>query len=239
MQGRVHSIETFGTVDGPGIRYVIFLQGCNFRCAYCHNPDTWSCNAGTLETVESLIEDIKKYTRYIEGVTVSGGEPLLQVEFVTELFSEVKKLGLNTCIDTSGSEFGKIQRSKIEDLLTVTDLVLLDIKHIDEEKHIWLTGNTNKNVLEFSKYLSDIGKPVWLRYVLVPTINDDKETLMQWRAFADGLLNVEKVEVLPYHRLAVEKYKNLGLKYRLETTPEPTKEQLAFAKNILNKKEKN
>lgn len=236
MKGRIHSIETFGTVDGPGIRYVIFVQGCNFRCAYCHNPDTWLCDAGTLMSVDEIVEDVLKYKRYIDGVTISGGEPLLQIEFVTELFRRIKESGLNTCIDTSGSTFDKDNKEvvdKFDELLKYCDLVMLDIKHIEDNKHIWLTGKTNKNVLEFATYLSDIGKDAWLRYVLVPTFNEDEEALRRWRKFADTLKNVKKIEILPYHRLALNKYKQLGIPYRLEGVLEPTKEMITKAENIL------
>ena len=236
MLGKIHSVETFGTVDGPGIRYVIFMQGCNMRCAYCHNPDTWDCNAGETQSVDEIISDIAKYKRYIQGVTISGGEPLLQIDFVTELFKKVHKLGLNTCIDTSGSLFDKANIEmlcKIDKMLKYCDLVMLDIKHIDDAKHINLTGRSNSNILEFARYLSDKKKDVWLRYVLVPTINDSEETLNKWREFADTLTNVQKIELLPYHRLAVHKYTQLGIKYRLSDVEDPTKEQIKIAKKIL------
>lgn len=236
MEGRIHSIETFGTVDGPGIRYVIFTQGCDYRCLYCHNPDTWLCNAGTIYSVDSIVEDISKYTRYIEGITVSGGEPLLQIDFLIELFKKVKSLGLTTCLDTSGSIYdinNEIIMQKLEKLLSLCDLILLDLKHIDNDKHIALTGKTNTNVLEFAKYLADRDQDVWLRYVLVPGINDDSETLSEWKKFADSLHNVRKIELLPYHRMAVDKYKTLGMEYRLNGTLEPTKEQINLAKKIL------
>lgn len=236
MQGRIHSIETFGTVDGPGIRYVIFLQGCNFRCAYCHNPDTWDCNGGKLYSVDDIVSDISKYTRYIEGITVSGGEPLLQIDFLIELFDRVKSLGVSTCLDTSGSIFDRNNpkiMEKIAKLLDLCDLVMLDIKHIDNDKHIDLTGKPNTNVLDFARYLSDIGKDIWLRYVLVPGINDDIDILSRWYDFSQTLSNVRKIELLPYHRLATYKYKDLGLVYRLENTPEPSKEQIVLAKKIL------
>ena len=152
MIGKVHSIETFGTVDGPGVRYVIFLQGCNLRCQYCHNPDTWLYSGGKEYSIDKLIADISKYLRYIEGVTVSGGEPLLQMDFVTELFAEVKKLGLSTAIDTSGILFDFTEDTivKFNKLMEVTDLVMLDIKHIDNNKHLVLTGKPNINVLNFA-----------------------------------------------------------------------------------------
>lgn len=240
MIGNIHSIETFGTVDGPGIRFVIFMQGCDFRCQYCHNPDSWVCGKGEQQSTDELIDEIKKYTRYIQGVTVSGGEPLLQIEFITELFTKVKELGLNTCLDTCGSVFNKDDKSvveKFDKLLNVCDLVMLDIKHINNEKHIELTGKENTAVLNFAKYLSDKGQPMWIRYVLVPTINDDDKTLLEWKSFVDGLNMVEKIELLPYHRLAIEKYERLGIKYRLENVPEPTQEQINHAKEIFEIRE--
>ena len=242
MEGRVHSVETFGTVDGPGIRYVIFMQGCDFRCKYCHNPDTWNCQGGTKHSVGELVEDICKYKRYIQGVTVSGGEPLLQIDFVTELFKRVKEEGLETCVDTSGSIFNKNNKEvvyKIDKLLEVCDLVMLDIKHIDNQKHVELTGKPNENVLDFAQYLAYKNKNVWLRYVLVPTINEDEETLLAWKSFAGSLKNIDKVEILPYHRLALEKYKKLGIEYPIKDILEPTKEQIEKAKKILEIKEGN
>lgn len=241
MVGKIHSIETFGTVDGPGVRYVIFMQGCLLRCSYCHNPDTWDCCNGNEYSVNEIIEDISKYLRYIEGVTVSGGEPLLQIDFVTELFSRVHDLGLTTCLDTSGIIFEKNNiniLTKIDNLLEVTDLVLLDIKHIDNNKHILLTGKSNKNILDFAKYLSVKGKDMWLRYVLVPTINSDDETLTKWREFSDTLENVTKIELLPYHNLAIEKYNKLGIDYKLKDLDVPTKTEIEKAKKILRIGEK-
>lgn len=240
--GRIHSVETFGTVDGPGIRYVVFMQGCDFRCAYCHNPDTWEFAGGEEKSVDELVLDIVKYKRYIEGVTVSGGEPLLQIDFVTELFKRVKEEGLTTCLDTSGSIFNEenaVVMSKIQNLLSVTDLVLLDIKHIDEAEHIKLTGKSNKNVLKFARFLSDINKEVWLRYVLVPTINNSEKHLLKWKEFARTLNNVNKIEVLPYHTLALEKYQKLGIEYKLKGVLEPTREEIRKAEEIIiGKKEK-
>lgn len=236
MEGRLHSIETFGTVDGPGIRYVVFLQGCPFRCAYCHNPDTWSVSGGYLQTVDDLVEDILRYKRYIQGVTVSGGEPLMQMEFVTELFKQVKSHGLDTCLDTSGSIFNKSDQNivdKIDKLLEYTDLVMLDIKHIDGAKHKELTGQDNTNVLDFARYLSDKNIDSYLRYVLVPTINSDVETLKNWKQFAETLKNIKKIEILPYHRLAIDKYKKLGIVYKLEDISEPTQEEINIAEKIL------
>jgi len=237
MIGKIHSIETFGTVDGPGIRYVIFTQGCPLRCAYCHNPDSWNCEFGESKSVDEIVKDVSKYLRYIDGVTVSGGEPLIQIDFVTELFERIKDMGLSTCIDTSGIVFdinNDTILSKINKLMEVTDLVMLDIKHIQDDKHIWLTGKSNKNTLEFAKYLSSIDKDTWLRYVLVPSINDDEETLTKWKNFADTLTNIKKIELLPYHTMGKHKYDELGIEYRLKDIKEPTIEQVATARGILN-----
>ena len=239
MKGNIHSIETFGTVDGPGIRFVIFMQGCPMRCAYCHNPDTWECGNGKDWETDDLVREIIKYKRYITGVTVSGGEPLLQIDFVKELFEKVRKEGLTTCLDTSGATFDKNNPKvveKIDGLMSVCDLVLLDIKHIDRDKHIALTGRDNANILDFAEYLSGIGKDMWLRYVLVPTINDDMDTVHRWKNFVETLATVKKIEVLPYHRLALEKYKALGIPYRLDGILEPTAEQVMCVDKILNDK---
>lgn len=238
MEGKIHSVETFGTVDGPGIRYVIFLQGCTFRCAYCHNPDTWNMSDGYTQSVDSLMTDILKYKRYIEGITVSGGEPLLQIDFITKLFEKAKSHNLSTCLDTSGAIFNKENTeisTKLDKLLKFTDLIMLDIKHIDKEKHIKLTGQSNIHVLDFARYLSDRNINTWLRYVLVPSINDDEDTLRKWKNFADSLNNIKKIEILPYHRLAIEKYQKLGIEYKLKDIPEPTHEQITIAENILLK----
>ncbi len=240
MKGKIHSVETFGTVDGPGIRYVVFLQGCNFRCLYCHNPDTWACSNFQEMTSQELVDDIVKYKRYIDGVTVSGGEPLLQIDFVIDLFEKVKQEGLTTCLDTNGSIFDKNNNQliqKYKKLMSVTDLVMLDIKHIDSLEHEKLTGSSNKNTLEFAEFVDNLNKDLWLRYVLVPTINDNEKTLINWKNFANNLHNVKKIEVLPYHKLGLEKYKALGLEYKLKDIKEPTKEQIEQAKNILNLKE--
>ena len=237
MKGNIHSIETFGTVDGPGIRFVIFVQGCPMRSAYCHNPDTWEYGKGTDWETDDLVKEIVKYKRYIQGVTVSGGEPLAQIDFVRELFEKVKAEGLTTCIDTSGAIFDKNNPTlleKIEGLMSVCDLVMLDIKHIDSDKHTALTGRDNANILDFARYLSDMGKDMWLRYVLVPTINDDMETVHRWKNFVETLATVKKIEVLPYHRLALEKYKALGIPYKLDGIVEPTAEQVMCVDKILN-----
>ncbi len=238
MIGRIHSFESFGTVDGPGIRYVVFLQGCPLRCQYCHNPDTWGAG-GKEYTTEQVVAQALRYKNYFGekgGVTVTGGEPLLQIEFVTELFTQLKAKGIHTCIDTSGFTFRKEDGACVEKhkkLLAVTDLVLLDIKHIDEEKCKALTGQSNANTLAFAKFLSDTGTPIWIRQVLVPEITDDEEDLQATRRFIDGLKTVERVEVLPYHTMGVVKYEKLGLAYPLAGVQAPSKEKVAQAKRIL------
>ncbi len=238
MVGRIHSFESFGTVDGPGIRYVVFLQGCPLRCQYCHNPDTWGAG-GTEYSVEQVVTQALRYKNYFGekgGVTVTGGEPLLQIEFVTELFTALKAKGVHTCIDTSGFTFQKDNSASVEKhekLMAVTDLVLLDIKHIDEERCKALTGQSNANTLAFAQFLSEIGKPTWVRQVLVPGITDGEEDLLATRAFIDGLSSVEKVEVLPYHTMGVVKYEKLGMEYPLKDVQAPSKERVAFAKRIL------
>ncbi|MBR2467498.1 MAG: pyruvate formate lyase-activating protein [Clostridia bacterium] len=240
LEARIHSVETFGTVDGPGIRYVVFMQGCNFRCKYCHNPDTWNCMGGTIQSVQEVFEDIIKYKRYIQGVTLSGGEPLLQIDFVIELFSMLKKEGLDTCIDTSSQTFDPSNlelMAKFDKLMDVCDYILLDIKHIDDSKHRWLTGWSNQGVLDFAKYVDSKNKTMWLRYVLVPGFNEDNDSLNKWKNFANTLTNVAKIEVLPYHKMALDKYKKLGMDYALTDTIEPTKEMVDNANKLLNGKE--
>ena len=238
MTGRIHSFESFGTVDGPGIRFVVFLQGCPLRCQYCHNPDTWGAG-GTEYTVEEVVARVLKYKNYFGdkgGVTVTGGEPLLQIGFVTELFTALKQKGVHTCVDTSGITFDPENPASVEKhkkLLEVADLFLLDIKHIDDEACKKLTGQSNAHTLAFAKFLSDNGKPTWIRQVLVPGITDDDESLARTRAFIDTLKSVEKVEVLPYHTMGVVKYEKLGLEYPLKEVSAPTKERVMNAKRIL------
>jgi pyruvate formate lyase activating enzyme len=241
MKGRIHSVESCGTVDGPGIRYIVFTQGCLLRCQYCHNADTWEIGKGKEVTVEEIMEDVKCYLPFMEasggGITVSGGEPLLQIDFVLELFKECKKLGIHTTIDSSGgcySEEEEFQR-KLTELMLYTDLVLLDIKHIHSKKHRKLTGKPNEHILSFAWYLSDKKKPVWIRHVLVPGVTNEEEDLRALASFIHALENVEKIEILPYHKLGVYKWEALGLKYPLEGIEPPTNEQMEFAKNILLK----
>lgn len=234
MYGKIHSIETFGTVDGPGIRFVVFMQGCTLKCKYCHNRDTWNTRGGKSVSIEELVKEILKYKSYIDnsggGVTVSGGEPLLQAEFVTELFKELKSRGIHTALDTAGSI---LLSDNIKELLKYTDLVLLDIKHIDAEKCTNLTGFTNKNTLEFAKYLSNIELPVWIRQVLIPGYTDDKFDLLELKKFINSLNNIEKVELLPYHNLGKFKWDEIGDTYELENVPIPTQEEIDRAKQLL------
>jgi pyruvate formate lyase activating enzyme len=240
MTVRIHSFESFGTVDGPGIRFVVFLQGCPLRCQYCHNPDTWGAG-GTEYSVEEVVNRVVRYRNYFGetgGVTVTGGEPLLQIDFVTELFTALKAKGINTCVDTSGITFRADNQAVVEKhkkLLEVADLFLLDIKHIDDEACKKLTGQSNQNTLAFAKFLSDNGKRMWIRQVLVPGITDDEGSLRRVRQFIDGLQTVEKVEVLPYHTLGLAKYEKLGIEYPLKGLEAPSKEVVLRAKEILRK----
>ena len=188
LKGYVHSLESFGSVDGPGVRYIIFLTGCAMRCQFCHNPDTWDMKKGTLYTTDELLEKAMKYRSYWKndgGITVSGGEPLLQIDFLTELFRKAKANGIHTTLDTSGNPFTREEPffSKFNELMKYTDLVMLDIKHIDDEQHKILTGCTNKNILDLARYLSDIKKPVWIRHVLVPERSDYDEYLIKLDEF--------------------------------------------------------
>ena len=238
MTGRIHSFESFGTVDGPGIRFVVFLQGCPLRCQYCHNPDTWGAG-GTEYSVDEVIERALKYRNYFGdqgGVTVTGGEPLVQIDFVTELFTELKKRGVHTCVDTSGITFNSASAASVEKhekLLSVADLFLLDIKHIDDDACQKLTGLSNKNTLAFARFLSDHGKKTWIRQVLVPDLTDNEESLARTRAFIDTLQTVERIEVLPYHTMGEVKYQKLGIEYPLKGVEPPTKERVLNAKRIL------
>ena len=238
IKGRIHSVESFGSADGPGVRYIVFLKGCNMRCQYCHNPDTWAKDGGELMTPEEVVKKALRYKTYWKekgGITVSGGEALLQIDFVTELFRLAKEKGVNTCLDTSGNPFSLEEpfKSKFDELMKYTDLFMLDIKHIDDAAHRKLTGQTNQNILEMAAYLSDHGKAMWIRHVLVPGITTEEDELYRLRSFLDTLKTVERVEVLPYHTLGVFKWKELGIPYQLEGVDPPTKEQIDRAKEIL------
>lgn len=236
--GNIHSVETFGSADGPGVRYIVFLKGCNMRCKYCHNPDTWAKTDGELRSPEDVLKQALRYKNYWGkkgGITVSGGEALLQIDFVTELFTLAKQQHVNTCLDTSGNPFTREEPfySKFEELMKVTDLVMLDIKHMDDAAHRELTGQTNTNILDMARCLSDNEKAMWIRHVLVPGITDDEGQLKRLRKFIDTLNTVERVEVLPYHTLGVFKWKELGIPYRLEGVKPPTEEQVQRAGEIL------
>ncbi len=239
LKGYVHSLESFGSVDGPGVRYVIFLTGCAMRCQFCHNPDTWDMPKGTPYTADELVKTALRYQTYWGeqgGITVSGGEPLLQIDFLTELFRKAKEQGIHTTLDTSGNPFTREEPffEKIQELMKYTDLVMLDIKHIDDEKHKVLTGWTNENILDMAKYLDELHKPVWIRHVLVPERSDEDTALEKLHEFIEGLGNVERVEVLPYHTLGEYKWKELGYDYPLRGIEPPTKERVEHAKQILH-----
>lgn len=241
MKGRIHSFESFGTVDGPGIRFVIFTQGCPLRCKYCHNPDTWSYKDGTEYEVSEVVSRILKYRTYFKqggGVTVSGGEPLVQIDFVIELFKELKKYDIHTCVDTSGIMFQKNSEKNVNkylELFKVCDLFLLDLKHINSKEHEKLTGLPNEKIIDFSNFLSDNGKAVWIRHVLVPGYTTDRTYLIELRKFVETLNNVEKIEILPYHTMGTVKYQSMGIAYPLEGVEPPTKEQIEEAEAILVK----
>ena len=238
LQGYIHQLESFGCADGPGSRFIIFFSGCPFRCLYCHNPDTWEMTRGKLYTADELLdeaEDCRDFWGKKGGITVSGGEPLAQIDFLIELFTKAKERKINTCIDTAGGPFKREGEwfEKFKKLMEVTDILLVDIKHIDEEEHKKLTGLTSRNVREMFAYLDEIKKPIWIRHVLVPGITDNDEYLTKTRDFIRTLSNVERVEILPYHGLAVNKYKDLGIPYPLEKTESPTQERVENARRIL------
>lgn len=238
MTGHIHSIESFGTVDGPGVRFVIFFEGCPMRCLYCHNPDTWAADAGELYTAEQLISKFKRNRSFYQtgGITATGGEPMIQLDFLTELFELAKSEGIHTCLDTSGVTFQPHSAdylAKLDRLLAVTDLVMLDIKHMDEDKHRALTGHTNKQILAFAQYLNEKHIPMRVRHVIVPGYTDDREEQLALGAFLKGFSNIEKIEALPYHTLGKAKYENLGIPYPLGDTPQLTGKDAAAALAVI------
>ena len=238
MNGFVHSTESFGTVDGPGVRFVIFLQGCPMRCKYCHNPDTWKMNSGALRSAQSLLKEYERNAAFYNrgGITVTGGEALMQIDFLLELFTLARQKNIHTCLDTSGITYRPGQSSyneKLDRLMEVTDLVMLDIKHIDPECHKDLTGHDNASVLAFAKYLDAKNIPVWIRHVVVPGITDDPVQLARLGQFLGGLNNVKALDVLPYHIMGISKYKELDLPYPLEGVEPATKQQAMDAKKII------
>ena len=231
MKGYIHSFESFGTKDGPGIRFVLFLQGCPLRCLYCHNVDTWDLkDKKYMFTPEETMHEIKKVRGFIKsgGVTVSGGEPLMQPEYILELFKLCKEDGLHTAIDTSGY----LLNDRIKEVLEYTDLVLLDIKQIDPEKYKALASVSLKPTLDFLKYLSEINKPVWLRYVLVPGYTDNEKDLEAWAKFVSSFKNVERVDILPFHQMGGHKWKEVNKIYQLENVLAPTNEEVKKAEEI-------
>lgn len=237
MEGHIHSTESFGTVDGPGIRFVVFFQGCPMRCLYCHNPDTWTVGGGdqNLRSVESLLKEYDGIKEFLHdgGITATGGEPLLQMPFLTELFEAAKKKGIHTCLDSCGITFRQERRAEFDRLMAATDLVMLDIKHIDDAEHQKLTGQSNKHILEFAEFLKEKNVPVWIRHVVVPTITLNDEYLYRLGYFIGGLDNLKALDVLPYHTMGEVKYQNLGIDYPLKGIPAATKEEAEHAKEVI------
>ncbi len=235
IKGNIHSIETCGTVDGPGIRFVIFMQGCPLRCQYCHNPDTWQTDTNKLITVDEIMQKYDGVKEFVQsgGITVTGGEPLLQIDFVTELFKVAKAHGIHTALDTSGIIFNPENTENINKLLKYTDLVLLDIKHIDDEEHKKLTGASNKNILAFAQYLSEKQIPVWIRHVVVKDITLNEKYLKELGKFLATLNNIKALDILPYHNMAIPKYESLGINYPLKNIPPTSKEEAINARNII------
>ncbi len=236
MKGYIHSLESFGTVDGPGVRYVVFFQGCVLRCLYCHNPDSWAVHGGVEMTASEIIEKMVRNLPFYEtgGITATGGEPLLQLDFLTELFTLAKERGIHTALDTSGILFSHDRLERYDRLMDVCDLVLLDIKHLDNDEHIRLTGASNESVLNFMDYLHKKKKPVWVRHVIVPDITYKEEQLKALGAYLKEFENVERIDVLPYHTMGVVKYQALGDDYPLKDVPPLTKEDAQRALEVIN-----
>lgn len=239
LTGRIHSFESFGTVDGPGIRFIVFMQGCPLRCAYCHNRDTWDPMGGREYTTDEVLRELKKYLNYIRfskgGITLSGGEPTMQAEFAAELFKKCRSEGIHTTLDTSG--FADIDR--VDGLLDYTDLILLDIKHADDEQHRKLTGVSPEKIRRFAVHASNKGIPLWIRYVLVPGLTDGEKDLQAASMFISGLSNVQNIEVLPYHNMGAVKWEKLGEEYRLQNILPPSEESVEKARQILNSRRSN
>ena len=238
MSGRIHSLESFGTVDGPGVRFVVFVQGCPMRCAYCHNPDTWAMTGGKIMEASEIIEQYERNLPFYKGggITVTGGEPLMQVDFLIELFTLAKEKGIHTCIDTSGIAYkpGNTEFiEKLDKLMALTDLVMLDIKHIDPDKHMELTSQPNDGILAFCEYLNDRKVDMWIRHVVVPTITDDDIYLYQLGYFIGQFSNIRALDVLPYHTMGTVKYEQLGIKYKLDGIPAMDKNKVIEKKQVI------
>ena len=237
MKAKIHSIESLSTVDGPGMRFVVFMQGCQIKCKFCHNPDTWCIQAGKEMDVQEILEKIKRSKNYLVasngGVTFTGGEPMLQQDFLLEILPQIKKLGIHIAIDTNGVYD---VTDKVKQILEYVDLVLLDIKHIDEKMHKQLTGVSNEKTLSFAKYLDSINKNVWIRVVYMPGITDKEDSLKKLKEYIDSLKNVEKVEVLPYHEMGIYKWKELNMEYELKEQRVPSKEETNKIQEYLNNK---
>lgn len=235
MEGYIHSTESFGTVDGPGIRFVVFFQGCPMRCLYCHNPDTWDVNKGKKTSADELLKEYEKNKSFYKtgGITLTGGEPLLQIDFATELLKKAKQKGIHTCVDTSGITFTPDNTSKFDELLKYVDLVMLDIKHIDPDEHIKLTSQKQDNIIAFAKYLDKNNINMWIRHVVVPNITDNEKFLYRLGEFIGGLKNVKALDVLPYHNMGEKKYESLGIDYPLKGTEPMDKARALECKKII------
>ncbi|MDR1699600.1 MAG: pyruvate formate lyase-activating protein [Lachnoclostridium sp.] len=238
MKGIIHSVETMGTVDGPGIRFVVFMQGCSLRCQYCHNPDTWTFGAGKEVTSKELLDKYNRYLPYLKngGITLSGGEPLHQIDFVIDLFAKAKEKKIHTCLDTSGITYqgnDKAIKNKFNDLTKVADLVMLDIKHMDSEKHRMITGAAHDNILEFARFLDESGVNMWIRHVIVPGLTDDRSSLEELGRFIAQLENVKAIDILPFHQMGKLKYQKMNRIYPLENVLECSKDKALEARKVI------
>lgn len=237
MKGYIHSIESFGAVDGPGVRYTVFFQGCPMRCIYCHNPDTWEIGKGNEMSVEDVLSGLFRNREFYRhgGLTATGGEPMLQLDFLTQLFTRAKEKGISTCLDTSGICFDPEQREKMLTLIRVTDLVLLDLKHIERKVHRELTGCGNERILAFAEFLQEQRVPFWVRHVVVPGITDQEASLLSLGHFLRPLTCMERLEVLPYHSMGEVKYQALGLEYKLHGVPQLSREEAKSAEAVIRR----
>lgn len=236
VKGYIHSIQTMGLLDGPGIRVVVFLQGCPIRCCFCHNPDTWKSKINLELTPKELVDQIRMYRPYIEkdgGVTFSGGEPLMQSEFLLEALKLCKKAGFHTCIDTAGNGYDE---KIVKEILKYTDLVLLDIKALDEDNYKKITKNSINKFEEFLRILQDLNKKIWIRQVIVPGINDTQEYILKLKKYIKSLKNIEKVELLPYSIIGISKYKELNIEYPLKDIPPMDKNKCEELQKILEER---